>query len=97
LILDRSPSKTSERISGLPKKSHFGGRFLVTVDRFPDPYLYGRGREITVASALLGEEIRPLGKIAYRYPLLLGKQVDLWGGYPYRYPSYYYPYGAGWF
>ena len=68
------------------------GRFLILVEKYLDPYLFRRGRKITVAGEILGEKIKPLGEMDYRYPLLLSKQINLWEEYYYRpYPYYYYP------
>ena len=61
------------------------GRFLVIADKYLDPYLFQTGRKITVAGEIRGEEIKPLGKMDYRYPVLLSKQIYLWANY------YYYP------
>ena len=81
------------------------GRFLALVDKYLDPYLFRRGKKITVAGEIRGEKIRPLGEMDYRYPLLLAKEMHLWEYYyyPYYYPhSYYdpwwfgYPYPYGW-
>jgi outer membrane lipoprotein len=83
--------------SAAPKERGVSGGKIFSHGRtFFSPYLYRTGREITVAGKILGEDIKPLGKMAYRYPLLLGKQVYLWRGYSYHYPPYYYPYGPGW-
>jgi len=69
------------------------GRFLVLVEGFLDPHIYRKGREITVAGEILGEKMRSLGEMEYRYPLLLSKQIHLWKEYYYRYPPYnpYFP------
>lgn len=60
-----------------------GGRFLVLVDKYLDPYLFRKGRRITVAGEIQGDQTRPLGEMDYRYPPLLSKQIYLW-------PDYYY-------
>lgn len=78
-----------------PKASNVSaGRFLILVDKYLDPYLYRKGRRITVAGEILGEQIKPLGEMDYRYPLISSKQIRLWEEYhdrPYPYP--YYPWG----
>jgi outer membrane lipoprotein len=79
------------------------GRFLIRFDTYRDPYVYSRGRKITAGGEILGEEVRPLGKMDYHYPLVLSKQDYLWDEsyyYP-RYTYYYdpwwgYPYWWGW-
>jgi outer membrane lipoprotein len=68
-----------------------GGRFLILAEGFLDPHLYRRGRAITVAGEILGEKMRFLGEIEYRYPLLLSKQIHLWREHYRRYPSPYFP------
>ena len=82
------------------------GRFLAIADKDLDPYIYRRGKKITVAGEIIGEKIKPLGEMEYRYPVLSGKQIYLWPQYyyySYPYPYYYndpwwgYPYwGWGW-
>jgi len=69
-----------------------GGRFLILAEKYLDPYLFKRGRKITVAGDILGEKIKPLGEMDYRYPLLSGIQVYLWSEYYYYPGPYYYPY-----
>jgi outer membrane lipoprotein len=79
------------------------GRFLVLVDNYADPYVFRRGKKITVAGEITGEKTKPLGQMDYRYPLVSTKQIHLWPEYdaqPYPYPySYYDPwwgYSYGW-
>jgi outer membrane lipoprotein len=69
-----------------------GGRFLALAEKVLDPYLFRKGRKVTVAGKILGEKTRPLGEMDYRYPLLSGEQIYLWEEY--YYPAYYsyYPY-----
>lgn len=84
--------------SDAPKISNTSeGRFLILVNKYLDPYLYRKGRRITVAGEILGEKIQPLGEMDYRYPVISSKQIYLWEEYyypPYPYPyPYYYPWG----
>jgi outer membrane lipoprotein len=80
------------------------GRLLILADKYLDPYIFRSGRKVTVMGEILGEKIKPLGEMDYRYPLLSGKQIHLWPEYAsYPYPYYYYdpwwgyPYwGFGW-
>ncbi|MFH0976124.1 MAG: Slp family lipoprotein [Spirochaetota bacterium] len=81
------------------------GRFLIKSDKFLDPYAYRKGRKITVGGEILGEEIRQIGEVGYRYPVVLSKEIylwrdtyfydtpypfyDPWWGYPYRSYPYY--------
>jgi outer membrane lipoprotein len=68
------------------------GRFLVLIEKYLDPYLFRRGRKITVAGEIQGERMQPIGEMEYRYPLILSKQIYLWEEYVYPVPYYYYPY-----
>ncbi len=65
------------------------GRFLILAEEYLDPYIFWRGRKITVAGEIQGEEIGPLGDMDYRYPFVSSKQIYLWADY-YTYPYYYY-------
>jgi len=67
------------------------GRFLILAETFLDPYIFRRGRKITVAGEIQEERIKSLGEMDYRYPLILSKQIYLWPEhYYYSYPYYYY-------
>lgn len=55
-----------------------GGRFIVVSKQFLDPAIYGRGRVISVVGEVIGESVRPLGEITYRYPLLAVQALHLW-------------------
>jgi outer membrane lipoprotein len=86
---------------GEPKETTASeGRFLVFIDRYSDPYVFRRGKKITVAGEIVGEKIKRLGEMDYRYPLVSGKEVYLWPvyyypPYPYYDPWWGYPYGLG--
>src|SRR4030067_3538478 len=70
------------------------GRFLALADKYLDPYVFWKGRRVTVAGEILGEKIKPIDQMDYRYPLLLSKQIYLWEEY-YYYPVPYSPYYYG--
>ena len=74
-----------------PKASNASeGRFLILVNKYLDQNLYQKGRRITVAGEILGEQIKPLGEMDYRYPLILSKQIHLWKAPSYGlYPSFF--------
>ena len=80
-----------------PKASNVSeGRFLILVNKYLDPYLYQEGKRITVAGEILGEQIKPLGEMEYKYPLISSQQNNLWEEsyyYPNHYPYYYSPWG----
>jgi outer membrane lipoprotein len=93
IVLQRPLDWTEE-----PKFRRSEGRFIILVKGYIDPYVFRRGRRITVAGEILGKKVMRLGELEYPYPLLLTKQIYLWGEYyyypyPYPYPYYwYYPY-----
>jgi len=80
------------------------GRFIAQCDRYLDPAIYDRGRQITVAGKVLGSYAGQVGESDYLYPLISCGEVHLWPqvsqepAYPhpwllYRYrPWYRYPY-----
>ncbi len=68
------------------------GRFLILSEKYLDPYLYRKGRKITVGGKIQGEKIKPIGEMDYRYPIILSEEIYLWEDYTYL-PRYsYYPY-----
>lgn len=58
------------------------GRFLVQSDTFLDSAVYHEGRLITVVAEVLGCKELPLDDIMYPYPLLIAKDLHLWGPSP---------------
>ena len=90
---------------GEPKETTASeGRFLILADKYLDPYVFQRGKKITVAGEIQGENLKSLGEMDYRYSIVSSKQIYLWPEYYYQpYPYYYYdpwwgyPYGWGGF
>ena len=77
-----------------PKIQRSEGRFIILVGAYVDPYIFRRGRRITVAGEILGRKVMLLGELEYPYPLLQSKQIYLWGEYYYSPSPYpYYPWG----
>lgn len=77
-----------------PKFQRSEGRFIILAEGYVDPYVFKRGRRITVAGEILGRKVMRLGELEYPYPLLQSKQLYLWGEYYYSpYPYPYYPRG----
>jgi len=54
------------------------GRFLAVSDRFLDPAVYHKGRELTLIAEVIGRKVMPLGELEYQYPLVLSKDLRLW-------------------
>jgi outer membrane lipoprotein len=76
---------------GEPKQwAASGGRFLALDSKYLDPYIFKKGKKVTIAGEISGEEVRPIGKMDYHYPLLSSKQIYLWEEY--YHPESYYPY-----
>ncbi len=55
-----------------------GGRFIAVSKQFLDPAVYRGGRVITVVGEVIGDSVRPLGEMSYRYPLLAVEALHLW-------------------
>jgi outer membrane lipoprotein len=95
--------KPLDRYDDRPEETdQSSGRFLVRCQGFLDSAVYAKGREITVAGEVRGQESRPLDQIQYPYPVIGCKEIHLWPkrppaayyGYP---PSYWYdPWWRGW-
>jgi outer membrane lipoprotein len=81
-----------------PKFRRSEGRFIILVEGYVDPYVFRRGRRLTVAGEILGRKVMRLGELEYPYPFLQSKQLYLWGEYYYSpYPwGYYGYYGPRW-
>ncbi len=84
------------RRSGRPNlDSPSDGRFLIRVDRFLDPVIYAKDREITVVGTLEGGVERSIGKQPYSFPVVHADEHHLWKAerkYGY-YPRYHYGIG----
>jgi outer membrane lipoprotein len=80
---------------GEPKETSYSeGRFLILTDNYLDPYIFRRGKKITVGGEMIGEKTKPLGEMDYRYPVVSSKQIYLWPEY--YYPPYSYNYDLWW-
>ncbi len=65
--------------SGRPLRTdETGGRFLAVSKQFLDPALYRPGRPVTIVGEVIGDSVKPLGEMAYRYPLLQTEAVHMW-------------------
>jgi outer membrane lipoprotein len=54
------------------------GRFLALYEGFLDSEVYSKGRKITVAGVVDGEEVMKLGEIDYHYLHLSVQEIHLW-------------------
>jgi outer membrane lipoprotein len=69
------------------------GRFIAVSKKFLDPAVYQGGRVITVVGVVVGDSVKPLGGMAYRYPLLAVEALHLWE--PSYGPSSSFSFGVG--
>jgi outer membrane lipoprotein len=94
-----------DRHTGRPKTAQeYGGRFLVRYGTFKDPYVYNKGRELTVAGMVAGTKMSLIGEKAYTHLVLENRETYLWPeqkeyeGYPYDYPPWWYdPWWPYWY
>lgn len=96
-VLQKPLSRNTEQPS---QEKDADGRFWVKYKAFKDPYVFGKGREITVAGVVVGKEVSKIGEKEYTYVILENRETYLWkereeryGYYGYPYPPYWYPYG----
>jgi starvation-inducible outer membrane lipoprotein len=78
---------------GRPQGSAYGrGRFIAQVAKYLDPEVYGDKNRVVLAGEIVGEKIRPIDKIQYRYPVVRVSELHLFPVYDY--PSRYYDQGG---
>ena len=77
---------------GKPEKaSASGGRFFILVEDLMDFSKFKTGEKITVAGVIEGatqpDKMKALAGTAYRYPLVLSKEMHLWKEHKYPYSN----------
>jgi outer membrane lipoprotein len=66
-----------------------GGRFLAHYKGLLESEIYSKGRKVTIAGIVQGEQVMRLGEIDYHYPFLIIKDIHLWSKeQPRRYEPY---------
>jgi outer membrane lipoprotein len=75
---------------------HSQGRFIARVDGFVDREIYYKGRKVTVAGQISGQETLPIGETQYTYPVVRVQELYLWRSYVPYYSPHYRPYYWGW-
>ena len=88
-VLQKPLSQSSDR--PVQRQEH-NGRFLVRYDSFKDPYVFGKGREITVAGIVVGKEISKIGERDYTYLVLESRETYLWPERSDTHDEYFYGY-----
>ena len=79
---------------GYPRESDQSqGRFLIRCTQFTDPAIYPKGALITVVGRLEGSEIRLIGEMPYRYPVITMTEIKKWA--PGEDPSPRFHFGIG--
>ncbi len=71
------------------------GRFIVRSSRFLDPAVYPQGTLVTVVGPVKGAETRPIGKMAYRYPVMDVIEIRTWQPESGSYPRFHFGIGVG--
>jgi outer membrane lipoprotein len=54
------------------------GRFIIESPQFLDAAVYHQGKPISVIGEAANQEVRPLGNMNYRYPVITEKEIRLW-------------------
>jgi len=55
-----------------------GGRFLALYEGLLEKEIYRKGRRVTIAGTVQGEQVLKLGQMDYRYPYIIIKDIHLW-------------------
>ena len=71
------------------------GRFLVRSSQFLDPAVYPQGTLITVVGLVKGAETRPIGQMAYRYPVMDIIEIKKWRPSTDSSPRFHFGIGVG--
>jgi outer membrane lipoprotein len=72
------------------------GRFIARVDGYLDREVYHKGRKVTVAGQISGQETLPIGEMQYTYPVVKVQEIYLWRSVAPYYRPYYRQYYWGW-
>jgi len=63
---------------GNPQIQTIRGMFIATTDRYLDPKVYQRGKKVTLAGDISGQETKTIDAIQYVYPVILILELHLW-------------------
>ena len=71
------------------------GRFIIRSSGFLDPAIYPPGALITVVGTVQTNEVRPIGQMAYRYPVIKLVEIKKWPAAGQTSPSFHFGFGVG--
>ncbi len=63
---------------GNPQLQTIRGMFIARTDRYLDPKVYQRGKKITLAGDLSGQEVKIIAAVKYVYPVVQIVELHLW-------------------
>lgn len=79
---------------GRPRETdETAGRFIAETPEFLDAAVYQPGKRISLVGQVQGQEVRPLGEMNYRYPVLAARELRLWE--PRTSPRFSFGFGLG--
>lgn len=71
------------------------GRFIIQSRQFLDPAIYPQGTLITVVGPLKGAELRRIGEMEYRYPVIDVAEIKKWKPAEESSPRIHFGFGIG--
>jgi len=63
---------------GNPQLQTIRGTFIAATDRYLDPKVYLRGKKVTLAGGISGQQTKVIGAVQYVYPVVTMLEVHLW-------------------
>ncbi len=63
---------------GFPQFRTTRGMFIARMDKNIDPRVYQKGKGITLAGNIIGQDTKPLGDMKYVYPVIDVLELHLW-------------------
>ncbi len=69
---------------GHPQVRTTRGMFIARMDENLDPMVYQKGKGITLAGNIIGQETKPLDDIKYVYPVIHVLELHLWKENPFK-------------
>ncbi len=84
-------------LAGYPESRDVsGGRFVFQKPGYLESEIFAKGRKIVGAGVVKGTQVKALGNITYRYPVIEVAELHLWQDLTPDY-YYYYPYDPFWY